>query len=40
MKWAHDNDYIIFTNDLDFRAILAVTRATAQFYTTATLLTS
>ena len=29
MKWAYDNDYIVFTNDLDFWAILAITRATA-----------
>jgi predicted nuclease of predicted toxin-antitoxin system len=29
MKWAHDNDHIVFTNDLDFGAILAMTRATA-----------
>lgn len=28
MKWAHDNNHIVFTNDLDFGAILAVTRAT------------
>ena len=29
MKWAHENDHIVFTNDLDFGAILANTRATA-----------
>lgn len=29
MKWALENDYIVFTNDLDFGAILAVTGATA-----------
>lgn len=29
MQWAHDNDYVVFTNDLDFGAILAVTKAKA-----------
>lgn len=29
MNWAHDNDYIVFTNDLDFGAILATAKATA-----------
>jgi predicted nuclease of predicted toxin-antitoxin system len=29
MKWARENDHIVFTNDLDFGAILAITRATA-----------
>jgi predicted nuclease of predicted toxin-antitoxin system len=29
MKWAHQNAHIVFTNDLDFGAILAITRATA-----------
>ena len=29
LGWAHDNGYVVFTNDLDFGAILAVTRATA-----------
>jgi predicted nuclease of predicted toxin-antitoxin system len=29
MKWAHDNDYVVFTNDLDFGAILAITKAKA-----------
>ena len=28
MKWAHENAHIVFTNDLDFGAILAITRAT------------
>jgi len=28
-KWAHDNGHPVFTNDLDFGAILAATRATA-----------
>ncbi len=27
MDWARTNDYIVFTHDLDFGAILAVTRA-------------
>lgn len=27
MRWARDNDYVVFTNDLDFGAILAVTKA-------------
>ena len=27
LGWAHANDYIVFTNDLDFGAILAATRA-------------
>lgn len=26
MKWAQENDHIVFTNDLDFGAILATTR--------------
>jgi predicted nuclease of predicted toxin-antitoxin system len=29
MKWARENSHIVFTNDLDFGAILAVTGATA-----------
>jgi predicted nuclease of predicted toxin-antitoxin system len=29
MKWAHENAHIVFTNDLDFGSILAITRATA-----------
>ena len=29
LAWAKDNDYIVFTNDLDFGAILAITRAAA-----------
>jgi predicted nuclease of predicted toxin-antitoxin system len=29
LGWALDNGYIVFTNDLDFGAILAVSRATA-----------
>ena len=29
MAWARENDYFVFTNDLDFGAILAVTRAAA-----------
>ena len=29
MTWARDNDYVVFTNDLDFGAILAVTKAKA-----------
>jgi len=29
LEWAHDNGYVVFTNDLDFGAILAATRATA-----------
>jgi predicted nuclease of predicted toxin-antitoxin system len=29
LGWAHDNGYVVFTNDLDFGAILAVSRATA-----------
>jgi predicted nuclease of predicted toxin-antitoxin system len=29
MEWARDNDYIVFTNDLDFGAILAATSADA-----------
>ena len=28
LGWARDNGYIVFTNDLDFGAILASTRAT------------
>ena len=28
MKWAHENKHVVFTNDLDFGAILANTRAT------------
>lgn len=28
LGWARDNGYIVFTNDLDFGAILAATRAT------------
>lgn len=28
MKWARDNDCIVFTNDLDFSALLAMTRGT------------
>ena len=27
MQWALDNDYIVFTNDLDFGTLLAVTQA-------------
>jgi predicted nuclease of predicted toxin-antitoxin system len=27
MAWARANDYVVFTHDLDFGAILAVTRA-------------
>jgi len=27
MKWAHDNGYAVFTHDLDFGALLAITRA-------------
>ncbi len=27
MRWAHENGYVIFTHDLDFGALLAVTRA-------------
>lgn len=27
MKWARDNGYVIFTNDLDFSAILAASKA-------------
>ncbi|ACB52562.1 hypothetical protein cce_3214 [Crocosphaera subtropica ATCC 51142] len=27
MEWALDNNYIIFTNDLDFGALLAATQA-------------
>jgi predicted nuclease of predicted toxin-antitoxin system len=27
MDWARVNDYVVFTHDLDFGAILAVTRA-------------
>lgn len=26
-KWAHDNGYVVFTNDLDFGAILAASHA-------------
>jgi predicted nuclease of predicted toxin-antitoxin system len=26
LKWARDNDHVVFTNDLDFGAILAATR--------------
>jgi predicted nuclease of predicted toxin-antitoxin system len=29
LKWAHDNGHLVFTNDMDFGAILAATRATA-----------
>lgn len=29
LRWARDNGYLVFTNDLDFGAILAVGRATA-----------
>lgn len=29
LAWAHDNAHVVFTNDLDFGAILAVSRATA-----------
>jgi predicted nuclease of predicted toxin-antitoxin system len=29
MAWARENDHVVFTNDLDFGAILAVTRAAA-----------
>jgi predicted nuclease of predicted toxin-antitoxin system len=29
LAWAKDNGYIVFTNDLDFGAILAITRAAA-----------
>jgi predicted nuclease of predicted toxin-antitoxin system len=28
LEWAHDNAHVLFTNDLDFGAILAATRAT------------
>jgi predicted nuclease of predicted toxin-antitoxin system len=27
MEWARDNEYVIFTHDLDFGALLAVTHA-------------
>ena len=27
LGWARDNSYIVFTNDLDFGTILAITRA-------------
>ena len=27
MDWARENDYVVYTHDLDFGAILAVTRA-------------
>ncbi len=27
MQWASDNNYIVFTNDLDFGALLAATQA-------------
>ena len=30
LSWAAQNDYVVFTQDLDFSAILAATRATAQ----------
>src|SRR5262245_61046512 len=29
LGWARDNDYIVFTHDLDFGAILAATKANA-----------
>jgi predicted nuclease of predicted toxin-antitoxin system len=29
LEWARDNGYVVFTNDLDFGAILAATRAAA-----------
>lgn len=29
MGWARENEYVVFTNDLDFGAILAVTQAAA-----------
>ena len=29
MAWARENEHVVFTNDLDFGAILAVTRAAA-----------
>jgi predicted nuclease of predicted toxin-antitoxin system len=29
LGWARDNGYVVFTNDLDFGAILAVTKASA-----------
>lgn len=27
MDWAHDNDYVVFTHDLDFGTMLALTHA-------------
>ncbi len=27
MKWARENDYVVFTHDLDFGVLLALTRA-------------
>jgi len=27
MKWANENNYVVFTHDLDFSAILRLTRA-------------
>ncbi len=27
MEWAHQNDYVVFTHDLDFGALLAISRA-------------
>ena len=29
MQWARENDYVVFTHDLDFSAILAATKAAA-----------
>ncbi|MEX5280427.1 DUF5615 family PIN-like protein [Nitrospira tepida] len=29
LRWAHENKYVLFTNDLDFGAILAISRAAA-----------
>ena len=29
LGWARDNGYVVFTNDLDFGAILAITKASA-----------
>lgn len=28
MQWARDNDYVVFTHDLDFAALLAMSRET------------